>query len=53
MDYTTFTGSYSQSVGLEDNLVLTVAGSSDAGNDWDVVLDHTDYIAIRWMLEKE
>ena len=48
LDCTTFTGSYNASVVLEDDLILTVAGTSDAGNDWDVVLDHTDFTAIRW-----
>ena len=33
---------------LEDDLILTVAGTSSAGNDWDLVLDNTDFTAIRW-----
>ena len=48
LDRTTFTGSYSQSVVLEDDTILTVAGYSDAGNNWDVVVDNTHFTAIRW-----
>ena len=48
LDCTTFTGSYNVSLVLEDDLILTVAGTSDAGNDWGLVLDHTDFTAIRW-----
>ena len=48
LDRTTFTGSYSQSVVVEDDVVLTVAAHSDAGNDWQAVLDNTHLTAIRW-----
>ena len=48
LDYTTFVGSYSGSVVLEDDLVLTLAASSQAGNSWDAVRNETDVYAIRW-----
>ena len=48
LDRTTFTGGYSQSVVLDDDTLLTVAGYSDAANDWDAVVDHTHFAAIRW-----
>ena len=53
LDRTTFTGSYSQSVTADDDTVLTVAAYSDAGNDWDAVLDHTHLVAIRWRPVRE
>ena len=48
LDVTTFTGSYTQSVTLDDDTVLTIAAYSDAGNDWEAVRDATDIVAIRW-----
>ena len=48
MDYTTFTGSYNASVVLKDDIILTIAGSSQAGNSWETVIDNTDMTAIRW-----
>ena len=48
MDYTTFTGSYNESVVLNDGTILTVAASSQAGNSWEAVAGNTDLIAIRW-----
>lgn len=48
LDYTTFVGSYNGSVVLEDDLVLTLAASSQAGNSWDEVRNETDVYAIRW-----
>lgn len=48
LDRTTFTGSYSQSVSVDGDTVLTVAAHSDAGNDWQMVLGHTHLVAIRW-----
>ena len=48
LDYTTFTGSYADSVALADDCILSVAGSSQAGNSWDAVRNNTDFYAIRW-----
>ena len=48
LDFTTFTGSYNGSVVLDDDLILSVVGSSQAGNSWEKVKDHTDFYAIRW-----
>jgi hypothetical protein len=53
LDYTTFTGSYSASVVFDDDTILTIAGSSQAGNGWDLVKDNTDMYAIRWKPVKE
>jgi photosystem II stability/assembly factor-like uncharacterized protein len=52
LDYTTFTGSYNASILLDDDLILTVTGSSQAGNSWQAVKDHTDFFAIRWKPKK-
>jgi len=48
LDYTRFVGSYSASVVLPDDTILTIAGSSQAGNSWELVKDETDLHAIRW-----
>lgn len=48
LDFTTFTGSYNGSVVLDDDLILSVVGSSQAGNSWEKVKGHTDFYAIRW-----
>ena len=48
LDYTTFTGSYSASVVLKDDTIVTMAASSQAGNSWAAVVDHSDLYAIRW-----
>jgi len=48
LDYTTFTGSYNASVVLEDDVILAIVGSSDAGNSWEAVTGNTDFTAIRW-----
>ena len=48
LDYTTFTGSYAGSVTLADDCILSVVGSSQAGNSWDAVRNNTDFYAIRW-----
>ncbi len=53
LDYTTFTGSYNASVLLENDLILTVAASSQAGNNWEAVRDNTDVYAIRWKPVKQ
>jgi len=53
LDYTTFTGSYAASVALEGDVVLSVVGSSQAGNDWEAVKDNTDFYAIRWEPARE
>ena len=53
LDSTTFTGSYTASVVLEDDTILTIAGSSQAGNTWEVVKNHTDFYAIRWKPVKD
>ena len=48
LDYTTFTGSYAGSVTLADDCILSVVGSSQAGNSWEAVRNNTDFYAIRW-----
>jgi len=48
LDSSLFAGSYTASVVLEDDTILTIAGSSQAGNSWEAVKDHTDLYAIRW-----
>ena len=48
LDYTTFTGSYAGSVTLENDCILSVVGSSQAGNSWEAVRNNTDFYAIRW-----
>ncbi|MDP6443406.1 MAG: sialidase family protein [Pirellulaceae bacterium] len=50
LDFTTFSGSYAASVALEDGRILTVTGSSQAGNSWEAVKGKTDFIAIQWKL---
>ena len=53
LDFTTFAGSYTASVVLEDDTILTIAGSSQAGNSWQAVKDHTDLFSIRWKPVKD
>ena len=48
LDSSTFTGSYSASVTLKDDTILTISGSSQAGNSWEAVRKTTDFHAIRW-----
>ena len=48
LDSTTFTGSYSASVVLEDQTILSICGSSQKPGSWDEVADNTDLYAIRW-----
>ena len=48
LDRTYFTGSYNATLAIEDDLLLTIGGWSDAANDWEAVLDHTHFTAIRW-----
>ena len=48
LDTTEFTGSYSASLVLDDDTILSICGSSQAGNDWDAVKAATDLYAIRW-----
>ena len=48
LDSTKFTGSYSASVVLADDTIVTIAGSSQAGNTWEAVNGSTDLFAIRW-----
>lgn len=59
LDSTNFSGSYSASVVLADDTILTIAGSSTdpsvgghSTNDWENVRDTTDFYAIRWKPEK-
>jgi len=52
LDRTTFTGSYNATLAIEDDLLLTIGGWSDAGNGWDLVLDNTHFTAIRWRPER-
>ena len=47
------TGSYNASVVLKDDIILTIAGSSQAGNSWEAVIDNTDMTAIRWKPVKQ
>jgi len=47
---------YSQSVVLADDLILTIAGTSDYGpclNSWDACLGKSDLTAIRWKPERK
>ena len=53
LDSTTFTGSYTASVVFDDDSILTIAGSSQAGNGWDLVKNQTDMYAIRWKPVKD
>ena len=53
LDSTAFAGSYTASVVLEDDTILTIAGSSQAGNSWHAVKDHTDLFSIRWKPVKD
>ena len=53
LDSTAFTGSYSASVVLKDDTILTIAGSSQAGNSWEAVKNKTDLHAIRWRPVKD
>ena len=48
LDVSKFTGSYSASVTLKDDTILTISGSSQAGNSWAAVNTTTDFHAIRW-----
>lgn len=48
LDSTKFTGSYTASVVLEDDTILTIAGSSQAPGSWEAVKNKTDLYAIRW-----
>ena len=47
LDSTNFTGSYSASLVLDDDTILTIAASS-VGHSWESVKDQTDLYAIRW-----
>ncbi len=47
LDHTAFTGSYSASVVLDDDTILSICGSS-RGASWEEVNDNTDLYAIRW-----
>ena len=47
MDATAFTGSYSASVVLDDDTILSICASS-RGASWEEVRDDTDLYAIRW-----
>ncbi len=53
LDSTTFTGSYTASVVLKDDTIVTIAGSSQAGNSWEAVKNHTDFFSIRWKPVKD
>ena len=53
LDSTRFTGSYTASVVLAEDTILTIAGSSQAGNSWQLVNGATDLFAIRWKPVKE
>ncbi|MDP7277857.1 MAG: sialidase family protein [Planctomycetaceae bacterium] len=48
LDVSRFSGSYSASVVLKDDTLLTISGSSQAGNTWEAVQKTTDFHAIRW-----
>ncbi len=52
LDSTNFTGSYSASLVLEDDTILTIAASS-VGRSWDAVREKTDLYAIRWKPGKD
>ena len=48
MDYSTFVGCYADSIALDDDTVLSLVASSQAGNSWSAVADNTDHYLIRW-----
>ena len=49
LDYTTWPGSYTASVVLQDDTILTIAGSSQVA----AVMTNTDMVAIRWKPVKD
>ena len=49
LDSTTFTGSYNTSVVLPEDVILTIVGTSQAGNSWKAVTGNSEFTAIRWM----
>jgi hypothetical protein len=51
LDSTNFTGSYSASVVLADDTIVTIAASS-VGHSWEAVKNQTDLYAIRWKPRK-
>jgi len=54
MYYGQAVSSYPQSVILEDDVILTIAGTSDyepCKNSWDACIGHSDLTAIRWKPE--
>jgi len=48
LDSTRFTGSYTASVVIEDDTIVTIAGSSQSLGSWQAVKNKTDLYAIRW-----
>ena len=50
LDYSTWGGSYNASVVLEDDLILTIDGTTDRGGSWAAAVGHCDMTAIRWRL---
>ena len=53
LDSTTFTGSYTASVVMEDDTIVTIAGSSQTPGSWKEVKNKTDLYAIRWKPVKD
>jgi hypothetical protein len=52
LDSTNFTGSYSTSVVLANDTIVTIAASS-VGHTWETVKNQTDLYAIRWKPRKD
>ena len=50
LDYSAWGGSYNASVVLEDDLILTIDGTTDRGSGWSAAIGHADMTAIRWRL---
>jgi len=48
MDHSAFVGCYADSIALDDDTVLSLVASSQAGNSWAAVADNTDHYVIRW-----
>jgi len=52
MYYAAGISGYSQSVLLEDNLILTIAGTAEQDGGWDALIGNSDLTAIRWKPER-
>ena len=50
LDHSAWGGSFNASVVLEDDLILTIDGTTDRGAGYDAPFGHTNMTAIRWRL---